>query len=222
MRTKYYFITGTDTDVGKTVLTSALLSALVMNDFSAIGVKPLASGATLTPEGFRNDDALMLMKHSSVQLPYDQVNPVVFEKPVAPHFLSDDLSAEGLYSALIPAMSADVDYCLVEGVGGWQVPLNERESMPDFAARLSAPVILIVGVRLGCLNHAMLTVNAIAEKGLVLAGWVANTVDPEMLNIEENIASLTRMIKAPLLGVVPYQDHLDVNLMASNLDVRSL
>lgn len=222
MQGKHYFVTGTDTDVGKTVLTAGLLRALTAKGCLALGLKPLASGAVVMPEGLRNNDALMLMQHSSVQLPYQQVNPIAFETPVAPHFLSDDLSVERLHSMLGPAMSEVVDYCLIEGVGGWHVPLNKVESMADFAVRLGAPVILVVGMRLGCLNHALLTADAIAQKGLVLAGWIANTIDPDMLNKEDNIATLTQRIKAPLLGVVPYQRQVDIESVAKNLDVSGL
>ncbi len=199
------FVTGTDTGVGKTEVALALMAAWQARGRRVAGMKPVAAGATATPAGLRNDDALRLQRQSSLAVPYELVNPYVFAPPIAPHLA---VAAAGMvidinhikhcYAAL--AAQADV---VVEGAGGWRVPLDDRRSMADLAVALELPVILVVGLRLGCLNHAVLTAEAIMRSGLHLAGWVANGIDPDFACRAENVAYLEGHLPAPMLGVIP-------------------
>lgn len=201
-----YFVTGTDTGVGKTVISLGLMQLLQDQGLRVVGMKPVASGCERTSDGLRNTDALRLQHQSSDMPDYAMVNPYAFEPPIAPHIaaaqagISIDLETlQKNYQSL----SENADRVIVEGVGGWQVPLSKKASMTDFARLLELPVILVVGIRLGCLNHALLTARAIAADGLRLAGWVANTLPPVSAAMDENISSLKSMINAPLLGVLP-------------------
>ena len=201
---KTYFVAGTDTDVGKTFVSVELLEDFKKQGKTTVAMKPVAAG--VNADG-RNEDALELMGAMTAELPYRQVNPVCFEPAIAPHIAAEQVdkrvTAERLAGfAAGLAMSVN-DILLVEGAGGWLCPLNNKETIADFAIRLKAPVILVVGMRLGCLNHALLSVAAIRAAGLPIAGWVANCIDPEMLNLTENIVSLQQRIPAPCLGVVP-------------------
>lgn len=204
-----YFVTGTDTGVGKTLVAAALLAAAAAQGYRTLGLKPLAAGAEPTPEGLRNEDALMLARESTHKLAYEQINPVLLEAPMAPHLAAlregRRLSVDRLLGFCRGALLGPVDLALVEGAGGWRVPLNARETLADLAKGLQLPVILVVGMRLGCINHALLTAEAIAADGLELAGWVANTLDPDMEALEDNIASLEARLHAPLLARVPHQ-----------------
>ena len=207
---KGFFITGTDTNVGKTLVTCSLLYILFQQKSRSIGVKPLATGAIHTQEGLKNDDALALQQWSYLKLPYAFINPVVFESPIAPHLAAlqanQTLSVEDIFSCC-PLLTQDYgqQVTLVEGVGGWKVPLNEKETMADFANRLNFPVILVVGLRLGCLSHAILTYESIVASGLKVAGWVANHTDNLFSNGEEVSETLCQRIKAPFIGRIPYQ-----------------
>ena len=205
---KAYFITATDTDAGKTFITAGLLYSLSKLSYKTLGFKPIASGCRLTPQGLRNADALQLIAAANTDLSYSMINPYAFEPAIAPHLaarqvgVSIDLSVIG---GAIQNSINEVDYVLVEGVGGWLVPLNEQENLADLALLLNFPIIVVVNMRLGCINHALLTVQAILDSGLLMAGWVANQV-PEsssMDYLQDNVDSLTQRIKAPLLGVVP-------------------
>lgn len=209
---KSFFITGTDTGVGKTVVTCALLRAFAAAGKSTLGLKPVASGCAATHDGLRNDDALALMAAATVKLPYAQVNPLAFAAPLAPHLAADRegkrirvAQLAGLVRGALTQARADVT--LVEGAGGWRVPLNDAETLADFARELQLPVILVVGLRLGCINHALLTAEAILRDGVPLAGWVANCIDPQMEAREENIQALRTRLPAPLLGVMPHRSH---------------
>lgn len=211
MSRRAFFVTGTDTGVGKTHVTALLLRALAAEGKPVVGLKPVAAGCEATADGLRNDDALALMAASTVALPYAQVNPVALVAPLAPHIAAARESRRvrvnqlsGLVRGAI--MQARADVTLVEGAGGWRVPLSETESMADLACELAMPVILVVGLRLGCLNHALLTAEAIRRDGLRLAGWVANAVDPHMDAREENIETLRAALGAPLLGVVGWEE----------------
>ncbi|MBI5040122.1 MAG: dethiobiotin synthase [Gammaproteobacteria bacterium] len=168
-----YFVTGTDTGVGKTLVSQALIYKLRKTYASVAGFKPVASGCRMTPEGLRNEDALALQQASSVVLSYTTVNPYAFAPPVAPH------------------------------VGGWLVPLNEQQTVADLAQMLGLPVVLVVGLRLGCINHALLTAAAIRARGLDIMGWVANQIDPAFSFCEENIAAIDARMGAPLLMRIP-------------------
>ncbi|WP_081960878.1 dethiobiotin synthase [Nitrincola sp. A-D6] len=219
-----YFITGTDTDVGKTLVTTALLYQAGQRQLQTIGLKPLAAGCEQTPEGLRNADALLLQQYASVALSYDQINPVALEAAVAPHIAAAgrQLSADRLASYCRGALMQKADLVLVEGAGGWRVPLNPRENLSSLAQLLELPVILVVGMKLGCLNHALLTLEAIARDGMQLAGWVACQTDAEMLCLNENIATLQQRIRAPLLGVIPWLEQPDPAIASNYLDLTRL
>ncbi|MBV2129925.1 dethiobiotin synthase [Arsukibacterium indicum] len=216
-----YFITATDTDAGKTFISGLILQGFRALNIAAAGVKPIAAGAD---EQKKNSDALLLQHHSGIALPYSVVNPICYQAPVAPHLAAVNeklpISEATLDQALASWQQLPVQQLLVEGAGGWLLPISEQRYLADWVAKQQLPVILIVGMKLGCLNHAMLTVREIARSGCQLVGWVANCVDPDMALAEQNIADLQQRITAPCLGVVPYnpeeQTQLGLNL-ARNL-----
>ena len=223
--TRGFFITGTDTGVGKTWVTLGLLNALAAVGYRTAAMKPVASGVIETPHGLRNEDALLLQQHASVPLTYDVVNPYLFVPPIAPHLAAQRAGRRieiAHIKKVFDEIAAQADCVVVEGAGGWCVPLNEHETIADLAVALGLPVVLVVGMRLGCLNHALLTCESIARCGAPLAGWVANTVTPEFAEIEENIAALEERITAPLIGVVPYLPTLDVRQVGKALRVEKL
>lgn len=198
-----WFVTGTDTGTGKTLVSCALLLALSGKKIRAVGMKPVAAG--LDADG-RNDDAKQLIAASSVDAPYPLVNPYPLRAAIAPHIAAAEEGATIELPPIVAAfgrLRAMADAVIVEGVGGFRVPLNAECDTSDLAVALDLPVILVVGLRLGCINHALLSQQAIAACGLPLAGWVANRIDPAMLRPEENLAALRERIAAPLLGVVP-------------------
>ncbi len=203
-----FFIAGTDTDVGKTFVSQALLEAAKTESMSCFALKPVAAGCEQTAAGLRSEDALKLMQSSSVKLSYQQVNPIALEQAVAPHVAAKNanknISLQRVVGFCRGAMLNQVDFLLVEGAGGWRVPLNSRETMAQIPKELSLPVILVVGIKLGCINHAMLTVEAILNDGLSLAGWVANHIDPQMSASADSVDALRSAIGAPLIGTIPY------------------
>ena len=206
------FITGTDTGIGKTLIACAVLDLLGKAGASTCGFKPVAAGARLTPQGLRNDDAEQLMIHASVALEYEEVNPVVLTEAIAPHIAAERAGVEIRIDALVrhyEALSARARHVVIEGAGGWLVPLGGGKSVADLAAALGAPVVLVVGLRLGCLNHALLTAEDIRRRGLTLLGWVANGVDPAMPEQAANIATLDEAIPAARIGQVPWLDDAD-------------
>lgn len=204
---KRYFVTGTDTEVGKTVASSALLQAAGKMGLRTAGYKPVASGSEMTPEGLRNSDALALQRSSSLPLDYAAVNPYTFAEPTSPHIIS---AGEGrpiqtdVMSAGLRALETRAEWVLVEGAGGWFTPLTEDVTFADWVQAEQLLVILVVGVKLGCINHAMLTAQAIQQAGLTLAGWVANDVQPPGKRHREYMATLARVIPAPLIGEIPW------------------
>ncbi|MFA7292226.1 MAG: dethiobiotin synthase [Rhodocyclaceae bacterium] len=202
--THAYFITGTDTEIGKTYVACALLHAFRQQGRTAIGMKPVAAG---TDAAGHNEDVEALIAASSIAAERRLVNPYCFADPIAPHIAAREagvrMAPEPVQAAL-QALGEMAEVVVVEGVGGFVVPLGENFDAADLAAALALPVILVVGMRLGCLNHALLTAAAIEARGLKLAGWVANRIDPAMSRFEENLATLQGSIAAPLLGVVPY------------------
>jgi len=202
-----YFITGTDTDVGKTTVAAGLLQAARAAGLSTAAGKPVASGCEVTPEGLRNADALALMAQCTLALSYGEVNPVAFEPAIAPHIAAREagvaLTVQALLTPMQRILRQRADFTLIEGAGGWRVPLSGQDSLSDVAQGLDLPVILVVGVRLGCISHALLTAEAIAQDGLQLAGWVANIIDPKTSRLEENLATLAERLPAPCLGRVP-------------------
>lgn len=205
---KSFFVTGTDTDVGKTLAACAILRAAAAAGHSVVGMKPVAAGGTQTADGLRNDDALALQAASTLQLSYDEVNPLCLAEPASPHIAAElaqrKVRVERLAGFCHGVLALRADLTLLEGAGGWRVPLNEREFMSDLAKQLKLPVILVVGMRLGCLNHALLTGEAIVRDGLRLAGWVANRVDPHMEHYERNRDTLQDCFNVPLLGEIPW------------------
>lgn len=201
------FVTGTDTGVGKTLVSCALLRGLAATGLRVAAMKPVASGSAPGPYGLRNDDALALIESTGMSLPYEQVNPYTFEPPIAPHIAAAEAGIRIELPVILKAfdrLCSDADMVVVEGVGGWQVPLAEDLTLPDLARALALPVVMVVGMRLGCLNHALLTARAIHADGLTLAGWVASHVEPEFARAEENCATLRERLPVPLLGEIPY------------------
>ena len=188
-----YFITGTDTDVGKTTVAAGLLFAAREAGLTTAAGKPVASGCEQTPKGLRNADALALMAECSLPLTYNEVNPVAFEPAIAPHIAAREvgvtLTVESLLAPMQAILAKQAQFTLIEGAGGWRVPLSGQDSLSGLAQVLDLPVILIVGVRLGCISHALLTAEAIARDGLQLAGWVANIIGPKTSRLEENLAT---------------------------------
>jgi dethiobiotin synthetase len=221
-----WFVTGTDTEVGKTLVATSLLHALTTRGYRCVGMKPVASGCTVGATGLhRSHDAEALLAHSSVRADYADVNPYGFMPAVAPH-LAAAAAGEAISLDKIQAhyarLRAAADSVIVEGVGGWLVPLSDTTTIADLACALRLPVLLVVGMRLGCLNHALLTGDAITRSGLRFAGWVANQVDRKMERVEENINTLMTLLPAPFLGAVPYLTTLDPSVIAQYLDVKSL
>lgn len=202
-----YFITGTDTGVGKTLVAAALLQAFAGRGLRAVGMKPVASGCETTAAGLRCEDVASLMAAGNVAASAEWVNPYALVPPVAPHIAAAQAGQEISIDVIAQAfhkLSAMADVVVVEGVGGFMVPLNAREDTADLAQRLGLPVILVVGLRLGCLNHALLTAREVERRGLRLAGWVANQIEPDMAVQQENIQTLKRRLPAPLLGILPH------------------
>lgn len=202
-----WFITGTDTEVGKTVASIALLQAARTAGLRTAGYKPVASGCDITPAGIRNSDALALQRYSSLELDYEQVNPLAFIEPTSPHIVSAEEGRPITFATLsagLHALEQQAEWVLVEGAGGWFTPLSETQTYADWVEAEQLPVILVVGVKLGCINHAMLTAEAVKARGLRLAGWIANDIQPPGKRHVEYITSLRQRIDAPFLGEIPY------------------
>jgi len=201
---KAWFVTGTDTEVGKTAVSCALLAAAAEAGLTTAAVKPVAAGCD---ENGQNDDALQLLGCMTEVLDYTQVNPVALDAAIAPHIAAERegkrLQASRLAGICRGVMMGPADFVLIEGAGGWRVPISPRETLADLAVKLQVGVILVVGMRLGCINHALLTAEAIRRDGLVLAGWVANQPGERMTCHEENLDTLRRLLPAPLLGEIP-------------------
>ena len=221
-----YFITGTDTDVGKTTVAAGLLFAAREAGLTTAAGKPVASGCEQTPKGLRNADALALMAECSLPLTYNEVNPVAFEPAIAPHIAAREVGVTLTVESLLPPMQAilakQAQFTLIEGAGGWRVPLSGQDSLSGLAQALDLPVILIVGVRLGCISHALLTAEAIARDGLQLAGWVANIIGPKTSRLEENLATLAERLPAPCLGRVPRLKSATAKAVAEHLQLDLL
>jgi len=220
-----FFITGTDTGVGKTRVSTALLAACNARSLSTAAMKPVATGCANTVQGLRNDDALALQQHVSLPLTYEQINPYAFAPAIAPHLAAaqsgQTIDLDRIKHAFgVLAVRADV--VIVEGVGGWLVPLNRDATIADLAQMIGLPVILVVAVRLGCLNHALLTAESIEQSDLPFAGWVANVIDPDMQCADENIAALRERIAAPWLGTVPWNAHATPLETAQLLSINDL
>lgn len=220
-----YFVTGTDTGVGKTLVACALLRTYAARGVRAVGMKPVAAGAEPTAEGLKHEDVERLAAASSVTAPREHVNPYCFAPAIAPHIAAAQAGVTidlGRIERSFCALAGLADVVIVEGVGGFHVPLGPATDTAQLATRLALPVILVVGMRLGCLNHALLTADAIAARGLKLAGWVANHVDPRMAAADENVRALEQRIAAPLLARIPFARAPDFTALATALDVTKL
>ncbi|MDO6512958.1 dethiobiotin synthase [Neptuniibacter sp. 2_MG-2023] len=226
MAKQTYFVAGTDTDVGKTVAAAGLLAAANNQGLSTIGLKPIAAGCERTEEGLRNSDALLLQNTASINLPYEQVNPFSFEPPIAPHIAAIEenrmLSADRIAALCRGALMQPADFAIVEGAGGWRVPLSDRETMANIPKQLKIPVIMVVGIKLGCINHALLTAESIARDGLRLAGWIANAVSPEMSCYKENVATIATMLRAPLIAEIPFLENPSPENVAQYIEIDKL
>jgi dethiobiotin synthetase len=220
---KSWFVTGTDTGVGKTAVSCALLAAAAEAGLRTAAIKPVAAGCD---ENAHNEDALQLMMSMTEDLDYSQVNPVALDAPVAPHIAASlqnkQIQASRLVGLCRGVMSGAADFVLIEGAGGWRVPINRRETLADVATQLQVGVILVVGMQLGCINHALLTAEAIRRDGLQLAAWVANQPGPRMARHEENLDTLRQLLPAPLLGDVPFVPSWQAQQLSSHLDIGPL
>jgi len=220
-----YFVTGTDTGVGKTLVACALLAAFVGRGIRAIGMKPVASGGEPGANGLVNDDVDRLIAAGNVSAPREHVNPYCFAPPIAPHIAARQA---GVTIALdhieqsLRELTARAEVVVIEGVGGFHVPLGPSIDTEQLAARLALPVVLVVGMRLGCLNHALLTAQAVASSGLRLAGWVANHVDPRMAEADANVQALEERIGAPAIARISFAQMPDFRSIAAALDVAKL
>lgn len=221
---KCFFVTGTDTEVGKTFVSRAMLTQLKNRRLKTAAYKPVASGCELTEQGLCNEDALTLQAASTFNIEYALVNPYAFAQPIAPHLAAAQTGVNIELSTLadtqqqLQALQPDV--LLVEGAGGWRLPLGQGQFMSDYVKQQKMPVILVVGMRLGCLNHALLTAEAIRRDGLELAGWVANQVETNMPLLEENQAFLQAHLDAPLLGCIPRLS--DTEMASQYLDLTPI
>ena len=202
-----YFVTGTDTDVGKTLVSCALLHALARRHPRVVGMKPVAAGLIETPEGWDSEDAIALRTASTVRVPPALDNPVRLPDPLSPHIAAERAGTRIDIHHLVACqreLAQHADAMVVEGAGGFLVPLSPEHTGADLAQALGLPVLLVVGLRLGCLNHALLSAEAIRARGLTLAGWVANRVDPDMAAVDDNIHYLRQRLDAPLLADIAH------------------
>jgi dethiobiotin synthetase len=219
-----YFITGTDTGVGKTLIACALLHGYAQQGKRAIGMKPVAAGAVRGTDGLINDDVVRLRAASSIAAPLALVNPYCFEPAIAPHLAAQQAGTTIDLEVIVDAyrqLAAAADVVIAEGVGGFCVPLNRSDDSAGLAQCLGLPVILVVGIRLGCLNHALLTVQAIRASGLRFAGWIANRIDPAMAEANENVAALGVRLAEPLLGDIEFARAPDPQRIAALLDLTN-
>lgn len=225
MVSEVFFVTGTDTGVGKTLCSAALLHALAGRHGRVVGMKPVAAGLIEHEGRWASEDVLALRAASTLAVPPELDNPVALPEPLSPHLAARRAGVVVRVADLLTparALASMADALVVEGAGGWRVPLNdEGETLADLARELAAPVIMVVGLRLGCLNHAVLTAEAIRGDGLRLAGWIANRIDPHMACADENLATLRELLGAPLLGDVAWsaspdarQIELELSLLA--------
>ena len=230
------FVTGTDTEIGKTYVSSLLLKLLIEEGYRAIGMKPVASGAKVIDGMLKNEDALSLIKASNVESDYQTINPYVFKPAISPHLAAEragkEIDIEKIKSNFEQLQNTS-DLVIVEGVGGWYAPLSMQTTVADLAEALALPIILVVGLRLGCLNHALLTAQAIRQSGLRVAGWLANHIEKDFSSAEDNISTLKHYLNdIAFLGRVPYQEHqaeqnkkqdkhhINKQLLINNLNIK--
>ncbi|MBP9792310.1 MAG: dethiobiotin synthase [Rickettsiales bacterium] len=214
-----FFVTGTDTNIGKTYITLEMIKFFTRQNLRVVGIKPVASGCYQYKGLLLNEDALLLQAHSTVTIPYHKINPFSFEPPIAPHIADKKgiLTTEEIYSKYKDILTEDLDMLFVEGVGGWCVPINKKETMADFVKKADLDVIVVVGMRLGCLNHSILTVESILARSVRVSGWIANCFDTEMESLSENIESLKEILQIPFLGKLDSGTITDGSDLASSL-----
>ncbi|MDO9104302.1 MAG: dethiobiotin synthase [Methylovulum sp.] len=218
-----YFITGTDTNVGKTWATVTLMHYAKRQGKTVVGMKPVASGCVLRQGQLQNDDALLIQQATSLPVDYDLINPYAYALPVSPHIAGADNPADlQVVLAGFKRLQTLADVIIVEGAGGWHTPVNQHQDISDLANILALPVIIVVAIRLGCINHAKLTHQAVRHSGLPCAGWIAACTDAGMLNLEDNIDAIQAALTAPLLGVLPYRACADFDFFADQLDGSGL
>ena len=225
LMTSAWFVTGTDTGVGKTRVAAALCRALAGRGIRVAAMKPVASGCRLTPEGLRNEDALTLLAAMNVRARYSDVNPYAFEPAIAPHIAAQEAGVDIDFDVLDRAferLKMQSQCLIVEGAGGWLAPLDATRGFADLAAHWQMDVVLVVGMRLGCLNHALLTVESIERRGLHLRGWVANSIDPGFERLSENMLSLQNRISAPCVGFFSFEPKAEPDALARVLAVDAL
>ncbi|MGZ5006437.1 MAG: dethiobiotin synthase [Methylobacter sp.] len=213
-----YFVTGTDTNAGKTWVTIALMHYFKNQGKSVVGMKPVASGCVIQHGRLKNEDALLIQQNASVPVDYDLINPYAYEQPVSPHIagMNNPVKLKQL-AAKFELLKTMADVIVVEGAGGWYAPLNERETVQDLAKLLALPVIVVVAVKLGCINHARLTDQAVKLSGVHCAGWIAVCLEPDMLSEKENIQTIETVLEVPLLGILPYSETADFKFFSEQL-----
>ena len=218
-----FFITGTDTNIGKTAITCSLIAKCIEEGFRAGGMKPVAAGCHIENGYMISDDVKKIIEVSNVDLNIKEINPYSFELPIAPHisFKSTEIDIH-LIKKYLQSFENKMDYLFIEGVGGYAVPLTETFTTADLVGNLDIPVILVVGMKLGCINHTLLTVESILNKKQKLCGWVANRIDGDMQAYEENFSFLKEKIKAPCLGEVPYFKDFDPYKASKFFDINKL
>ena len=207
-----FFITGTDTHIGKTEITCALIEYFKKKGHLAIGMKPVAAGTELFDNQVINGDVYKFLSINSVRKSVEIINPYSFDQAIAPHIASNFSSNKILFSKIhenFLLLQKECEYLFVEGAGGYKVPLTNNKSIPDLVSYLKIPIILVVGIRLGCINHTMLTVEAIKNNNHNLSGWVANCIDSSMKEVDENIKYLVDNIEAPFMGNIPFQREIN-------------
>lgn len=217
------FVTGTDTEIGKTVISGGLIHALAADGRRVAGMKPVASGGRETRAGLRNEDAEWLIGAANVAAAYERVNPYCFTPPIAPHLAAREADRDIRFAPIVEAahaLSAQADALVVEGVGGWRVPLGSDGDLPALVHALALPVVLVVGMRLGCINHARLSAESIRAAGCTLAGWVANAADAGMAREDDNLATLNEVLDAPCLGRVARLAEPAPAAVAAHLNVK--
>jgi dethiobiotin synthetase len=213
-----YFITGTDTNAGKTWATIALMRYFKQQGKTVVGMKPVAAGCVIQNGQLKNEDALLIQENASLQIDYDVINPYAYQLPVSPHIAGINNSVNlATIVERFTILKELAEVVLVEGAGGWYAPLNDSEDISDLAKALALPVILVVAIKLGCINHAKLTWQAIQHSGIPCAGWIAVCVDPDMLKPDDNIRTIKTALNEPLLGVLSYLESADFDLLAGQL-----
>lgn len=220
-----FFITGTDTDAGKTWISLGLLKLLNENNIITTVMKPVSAGCTLTNQGLRNQDAEQLITAAKIKPVYQKMNPYAFEAAIAPHIAAKQTDVDINISDIkqqFSEISSQAEITIVEGAGGWLTPISEQQTMADIARELNLPVIVVVGMKLGCLNHALLTVRNILGMNLPIAGWIANSLENNFNAIDDNISSLKTQLPIPFLGTIPYLTDFKPELIASHINKDKL